>query len=104
MKLVLGLLAELFTLTGCNGYAEYFKEAGYGLNNENVQYRAQPARMVRGSGMTGQEIAQDRWKMWEQGFGVIGTAAFNGSTMGTESSLAVDQANKVGAAVVVLYR
>lgn len=103
MKVVLGLLVALLTLSGCNGYAEYFKEAGYGLNNENVQYRAEPARLVRGSGMSAQEIAQDRWKMWEQGFGVIGTAAFNGSTMGTESSLAIDQANKVGAAVVVLY-
>jgi hypothetical protein len=43
MKVVLGLLVALLALTGCNGYAEYFKEAGYGLNNENIQCRAEPA-------------------------------------------------------------
>lgn len=104
MKAVFGLVLALFVLAGCNGYAEYFKESGYGLHSDVVLYRGEPARLVRGSGMTAQDIAQDRYKMWEQGYGVIGTANFNGSSMGTDSSLALDQANKVGAAVVVFYR
>lgn len=101
--IVLGFVVALLALTGCsNAYSDFFKEAGYGLNSELVQYRAEPARVVRGSGLADREIAQDRWAMWERGYGVIGRAAFNGSRSGTDGSLAVEQANKVGAAVVVL--
>lgn len=104
IRIVLGLAVALLALTGCgNSYSECFKESGYGLNSDLVQYRAESARVVRGSGMADQKIAQDRWAMWERGYGVIGRAAFNGSGSGTDDSLAVEQANKVGAAVVVLY-
>jgi hypothetical protein len=89
MKVVMWLFLALLILAGFNGHSDYFRESGYGLNSDVVQYHGEPARLVRGSGMTVQDISQDRLKMWEQGYGVIGTAHFNGSTMGTDSSLAL---------------
>ncbi len=56
--IVLGLVVALLALTGCgNAYSDFFKESGYGLNSDLVRYRAEPARVVRGSGMADQEIA-----------------------------------------------
>jgi S1-C subfamily serine protease len=99
---VLGLLIALLAIVGCsNGHEEYFHESGFGLKSPMVAYNAEPTRLVQGTDMSRAGMMEDRAKLWERGYGVIGYSSFNGPNAESDGALA--QGNKIGAAIAVFY-
>jgi hypothetical protein len=97
MRLAVIFAGIVISISGCaSGYEQFYADESAGWEGSFNSPTTEPLKIFAGSGDWGQDVH----RMYENGYGRIGSAAFNGSLEGNEGLK--KQALKVGANAVIV--